>query len=247
MKPVNRDSASVDVPVDRRIISLRAYVTRKPKPDAKPAADKQANPWWSKDRIAPQDWVLIFDCETRTTPDQQLRFGTFQLRYRGHIIERGAFYDPTLDETDLATLSREVANERPSADGERIVLLTRQKFVERVFFNSAYYIGAQIVGFNLPFDLSRLAIDHYNARRSMKGGFGFILHESKDYPRVVVRHLSPRSSLIQFTGTEPGKGSDDDESDEDAFDIGKREPDRGYFVDVKTFAAALLSESHSLE
>src|SRR6185312_11745885 len=247
MKPVNRDSANTDVPVDRRIISLRAYVTRKPKPDAKPAADKRANPWWSKVRIAPQDWVLVFDCETRTTPDQQLRFGTFQLRYRGHIIERGAFFDPTLSKSDLELLRHEVAKERPSADGERIVLLTRLEFVERVFFNSAYYIGAQIVGFNLPFDLSRLAINHKNARRSMKGGFSLILHESKDYPRIAVKHLSPRSSLIQFTGTDSGKGSDDDESDEDALDIGKRAPDRGYFVDVKTFAAALLSESHSLE
>jgi len=244
MKPVNRDSDNADVPVDRRIISLRAYVTRKPKPDAKPAAEKKANPWWSKDRIAPQDWVLVFDCETRTTPDQQLRFGTFQLRYRGHIIERGAFYDPTLDETDLATLGREVANERPSADGERIVLLTRQEFVERVFFNSAYYIGAQIVGFNLPFDLSRLAIEHTHSKRSMKGGFSLILHPSKRYPRVRVRHLSPRSSLIQFTGTKPDKGG---VSDDEAPDMEKREPDRGYFVDVKTFAAALLSESHSLE
>ena len=76
-------------PIDRQIISLRAYVTRPPK-EAKRSRQ-------STDRFArtpPSEWVLVFDCETRTTPDQRLRFGAYQLRYRGQIWERGAFYEP---------------------------------------------------------------------------------------------------------------------------------------------------------
>ena len=192
MKPVNRDDTaeSADVPVDRLIISLRSYVTRKPKAQTNKSVSKR--PPWRSERISPQPWVLIFDCETRTTPDQQLRFGIYQLRHHGRLVQRGAFHDPTLGRADLEVLTREVANEQPGEDGERIFLLTRQEFIERVLLNSTYNVGAQIVGFNLPFDLSRLAIGHTGARRSMKGGFSLILHESKDYPRVIVRHLSQR-------------------------------------------------------
>jgi hypothetical protein len=51
---------------------------------------------WKKSapRAQPSDWVLIFDCESRTTPDQRLRFGAYQLRYKGQVWERGGFYEP---------------------------------------------------------------------------------------------------------------------------------------------------------
>ena len=85
--------------VDHLIVSLRAYVTRAPtkakkskgeeKRGQRPAGKKQFPP-----RIPPSDWVLVFDCETRTTPDQRLRFGAYQLRNKGRLFERGAFYEP---------------------------------------------------------------------------------------------------------------------------------------------------------
>ena len=123
---------------------------------------------WKKSapRVTPSDWVLVFDCETRTTPDQRLRFGAYQLRYKGEVSERGAFYEPeVLAPGELAILQRVVADEQADSDGEPIRLLTRTGFVEEVFYGSGYAVGARIVGFNLPFDLSRLA------RRSMRGGF----------------------------------------------------------------------------
>jgi hypothetical protein len=137
-----------------------------------------------------------------------------------------------------------MAEERPGEDGEKICLLTRQEFVERVFYRSAFEVGAQIVGFNLPFDLSRLAIGQASARRSMKGGFTLKLHENKQFPNVVIKHLSQRASIIQFAGIKPSKN---DGAGEEFLDTEKRAANRGYFVDVKTFAAALLSASHSLE
>ena len=71
-------------PVDNLIVSLRAYVTR---PDLKPRKPRPT-------REAPSDWVLVFDCETRTTPDQRLRFGAYQLRDKGRPFELGFFYEP---------------------------------------------------------------------------------------------------------------------------------------------------------
>ena len=97
--------------VDHLIVSLRAYVTRAPtkakkskgeeKRGQRPAGQKQYPP-----RIPPSDWVLVFDCETRTTPDQHLRFGAYQLRNKGRLFERGAFYEPeVLSAEDLTVLS----------------------------------------------------------------------------------------------------------------------------------------------
>jgi len=196
--------------------------------------------------ITPQDdWTLVFDCETRTTPDQNLRFGAYQFRYRGHLIEWGVFYDPTLSVHEREILQTEIDQQQPTSDGERIRLLTRDEFVEHVLFEKGLMIGAQIVGFNLPFDLSRLAIGHVNARGDNKGGFSFILSNDEKWPTVTVKHLSQRASFIGFTGT---RGKNKTDQDEDQFNQdANRHPDRGYFVDVKTLAGALISESHSLE
>ncbi len=100
--PVDWDGNELSDPIDRLVIALRAYVTRapkKPKAGAKVAKYKLpgARAVDSRKyvlRVPPTDWVLVFDCETRTTPDQRLRFGAYQLRYKGQVWERGAFYEP---------------------------------------------------------------------------------------------------------------------------------------------------------
>jgi hypothetical protein len=241
--------------VDHLIVSLRAYVTRAPtkakkskgeeKPGQRPAGKKQFPP-----RIPPSDWVLVFDCETRTTPDQRLRFGAYQLRNKGRLFERGAFYEPeVLSAKDLTVLSKVLAEELETSDGERVRLLTRAQFVDQVLYGSGRDVGAQIVGFNLPFDISRLAIDHDSARRSMRGGFTFKLSEKEGRANVVVKHLSQKAALIRFAGEKPEKAEDEtEETDPDTPHESEvpADPDRGYFVDLKTLAAALTGGSHSL-
>jgi hypothetical protein len=55
-------------------------------------------------------------------------------------------------------------------------------FVDDVFYGLAYDLRATIVGFNLPFDLSRLAVRHGPARSKMRGGFTFQLSEDDRKP-----------------------------------------------------------------
>src|SRR5271157_647848 len=95
-------------PVDRLVIALRAYVTRAPKKPKAGAKDTKYETRggrvgdWKKytPRVPSSDWVLGFDCESRTTPDQRLRFGAYQLRYKGQVWERGAFYEPDVLSAD---------------------------------------------------------------------------------------------------------------------------------------------------
>lgn len=234
MQPVGDGASSARPISDWLVLALRAYTE----------PDKAGDKWKVPPRPKPSDWVLIFDTETKVTPDQRLRFGAYQVRYKGRLVERGVFHDAdALYPGDLEKLRAFMLNERPGADGERIFFRTREAFVEDVFYRQAFDVGAQIVGFNLPFDLSRIAVRHVNARGSMKGGFSLILTEDRRRPKVAVKHLSARTSLIRFTGAKTGRRLETMIAEGDR----PSSPDRGYFVDVKTLAATLTSNSHSLE
>ena len=102
--------------------------------------------------------MLVFDTETTIDAAQQLRVGAYQLRWRGMLCESGLFYDPE----SLTRAEQDLAARYAATHG--LKLMTAEKFVEEVFFGKAYTTRSLIVGFNLPFDLSRLAIGHDSAR-----------------------------------------------------------------------------------
>jgi hypothetical protein len=76
----------------------------------------------------------------------------------------------------------------------------------------------------------------------MRGGFSFRSAKDKRTPSVRVKHLSRRAALIDFAV--PAK----QETPRGMRKRGGKTPHhRGYFVDIKTLAAALTSKSHSLQ
>src|ERR1700690_2482284 len=122
MMPVGGDFGDEpSEPIDRLVIALRAHVRRapkKPKAGSKPARNTLPGAVNWRDlapRATPSDWVLVFDCETRTTPDQRLRFGGYQLRYKGQLWERGTFYEPEVLSQAEQTLLRQVIIEEIAA------------------------------------------------------------------------------------------------------------------------------------
>jgi transcriptional regulator with XRE-family HTH domain len=186
--------------------------------------------------IGPSAWTLIIDTETTTDAAQQLRFGCYELRNGEALHEAGLFYDPA----SLTAAEQALIGQHAGRSGYR--LMTVATFIEEVFYGIGYDLGATIVGFNLPFDLSRLAIRHASARgQTMRGGFSFQLSADKRRPAVQVKHLSRRAALIRFAakrGQRTGRGMRRRR---------QRVPHkRGYFLDVKTLAAALTSQSFSL-
>lgn len=211
------DTTSIEDPIDRLIIQLRAYVASPRRRGQLPKRDA----WTS-------GICVIFDTETTTDPSQRLRFGAYQIRDHGSLIARGLFYSDDAPAEDRDDLKAGFRTLRTTDDGERLELISRSEFVDRVLFAWGQEVGALIIGFNLPFDLSRLATAHTYGKGSMKGGFSFTLADKR--PNIRVKHLSQRAAFINFAG----QGKSD------------RAPDRGFFVDVKTLAASLLGQSHSL-
>jgi hypothetical protein len=185
------------------------------------------------------EWALIFDTETTTDATQRLRFGAYQVRKSGELWEAGYFYDAcesrSLSDQELATL-------RAHAEVHGFVVRTVEGFVDEVFFVYAYDLRGTCVGLNLPFDLSRLAIGHGSAKGSMWGGFSFQLSTDTRRPRVRIKHLNNRTSLINFTA--PAKQFTPRGMRKGERKVPTR---RGYFVDVRTLAGALLGGSWSLE
>ena len=178
---------------DELPIAIRAYVvpTERKTPDA---GDVKSKPK-SKRSMPASPWSLVFDTETTTDAAQALRFGTYQLRKAGAIIDAGIFYDP-----DGVTADEMVVLQN-HADAHGLNLRTRDSFVDEVFFAQAYQFRATMVGFNLPFDISRLAITHETARTpqgegasAMRGGFTFKLSKQKIYPNIRVKHMSGKAA-----------------------------------------------------
>jgi hypothetical protein len=173
---------------------------------------------------------LVFDIETTTGAAQRARFGTYQLPRSGDLQEQGIFVGPDLPEAEEAILRR-------YALSHNLKTMSLREFVENILFGIAYEFRASIIGFNLPFDLSRLAVRWARARgKTMSGGYSLQLTESPWKPRVQIKHLSARAALIQFTN--PRKRLDTKQQRKKGIPQTAR---RGAFIDVKTIAAALTS------
>jgi hypothetical protein len=187
----------------------------------------------------PSRETLIFDCETTTDHAQNLRFGTYQCRREGKLVEQGIFYEP---DNPRALSAKDIAVIHNYAAKCGLKCRTRDEFIQDIFYRYAYAYGAAVVGFNLPFDISRLAIKFGTAHaRDMRGGFTFKLSNTPHHPNVVIKHLNSRASFIRFAAS----GQWDSRSERKK---GIRKEHRtGYFQDVKTLAAALLGKGHSLK
>jgi hypothetical protein len=230
-KLVNLAGSSAIQP-DRLSIALRAYVPPPPtKLNAQPPRDAR-----SRKSTPPSEWTLLLDTETTVDASQRLRVGAYQFRKGDELDECGLFYDPAVTSGDDLALLQRFCRERGH------VLRTTADFIDEVLFARAYDLRASIVGFNLPFDISRLAIRHGSARgKGMRGGFTFKLSQLWWRPAIQVRHLSARAALIQFTN--PPKRRDPRGQRKRKIAPGNR---RGSFIDLKTIAAALYSRSFSL-
>jgi hypothetical protein len=206
-------------PAEPLPVAVRAYA---PPPSKKRRHKTRSGP--RRAPIPPSDYSLVFDCETTSDTAQALRIGAFQVRQGEDLARAGFFYEPDI----LGTEGLDVL--RSYTEDPDLELLTRDEFVEDVFFHYAADLGGLCIGFNLPFDISRVAINHVRGRGSSRQAFSFELSRDKRRDRVRVQHRSANASRIEFVPRHKRRATDHP----------------GHFVDVKTLARALTGSSHSL-
>lgn len=131
---------------DHLPIAVRAFAPPPPKTEDKPKRGKR-----SGKPTPPSEWTLVLDSETTVDPAQRVRIGVYHLRQGDKLDEAGLFHDrAALTEAELEALTR-------FASDNGLALRTVSEFVDEVLYDHAYDLRASIVGFNLPFDISRLA------------------------------------------------------------------------------------------
>lgn len=191
--------------------------------------------------------VLVFDTETTADEIQKFKFGFYRYgSWDGEKFEletEGLFYDESLSQTEMDTLHSCVDsfNRNDQAPGP-VEFINLNLFRERYLYNRVYKERAHLVGFNLPFDLSRIAFDVREARHPrFRGGFSYILWKVDDgsnggrgrpntfRPRLLVRMLDSKKSFIEFGNSNRNT-------------IGNS----GTFIDLRTLAFSLTNRGHTL-
>lgn len=211
----------------RTPIAVRAFTM----PEGKPLAQKRG----AADSLLLSGWEVIFDTETTRCPAQKLRFGLAQVRDNGNLVTEIIFMADDLPQADINVILS-------YAKAHNLEVLTLSRFNKDVVIDLCYRANGTLIGFNLPFDISRIAIEWGEARNNMRGGFSFKLSCYKSEPAIRIKHLSSTAALIDWAA--PGK---------QMTGRGMRNRDmevplnRGSFVDLRTLASALLTGKFSLK
>ena len=195
------------------------------------------------------DHALVFDTETRITADQSLTFGVYRLctlREDKYLVEEeGLLYADDLPGKDRKILQSYVRNAIPDVTTfpPRFPLYSRSQFIKRIFYPAMKRDGALVCGFNLPFDLSRLAVDWDRAGKGGGDGRKWSLtmsryangEENKNWRRVTIQPIDSKKAFISLAPEWIPKGRKKE---------WKREP---HFLDLRTLGFALFNESFSLK
>jgi hypothetical protein len=195
--------------------------------------------------------MFIFDTETRTDHTQRLTFGCYRFVVGGQCREEGLFYASDLPESDLSILRQYVAN-HSCDNGNRLRLLTMREFLDKLY-RASYKARCLLVGFNLPFDLSRIAGDVATARGRFAGGFSLGLWFHKDTrrhqerPRIGIKQIDSKRALKGFTARKTPDREDLIPEDSETGKPEKGYKFRGHMLDLRTAAFALTDRSYTLE
>ena len=166
--------------------------------------------------------VLVFDTETTIDQYQNLKIGYFQIYQDGYFQYEGLFYDPeNLNEREIKTL--EAYSRKYGID-----LYLSNEFVDNVFYHEVFDLKTLCIGFNLAFDLSRIAKRSGDSREKNRGGFTLTLSDDPFKPPIVIKKLGEAYNF-KFTTTKQNQG-------ESHFS--------GYFLDVQRLAEVLLDSKH---
>lgn len=236
---------------DKRRRRRRRGATAEPRQRAPRSPEPQRRP----------EAILVFDAETTIDAAQALVVGTYRFCLVSWdtdgpaltCVEEGIVVPDDLEADHPAAMrlvERYVAAAAPASGAARearrtLRLVTRTQFVQDVFL-AALDGRATVVGFNLPFDLSRVALGWTPAEMEpYAGGYSLVLGEYTDehgvtrpdtaVPRLLIRSFDARRARMRLGTVRPG-------SDPYVHVRGA-----GSFLDLRMLAHALSGEAQTLE
>ena len=166
--------------------------------------------------------ILTFDTETTIDQFQNLIFGSFRIDNKGFLEHQGIFYNIEMVREKELNLLFEYSKQK------NIALYTKEEFVNNILY--PHLLNRHpVIAFNLPFDLSRLAIKSTFCKGGFNGGFSLQLSDNTSLPRIRIKHLDSTKSFIELGSV-----------------LNEEERFKGFFIDVKTLVSALSNKDMSL-
>jgi len=162
--------------------------------------------------------VLVFDTETTTDEYQNLKIGFFQVYQDNIKVNEGLFYINDLPNEDIKVLQK-YSRTYPTS------LYTLDKFKD-IFYKEVYNRGTLCIGYNLAFDISRIAQKYGYSRKYNKGGFTFTLSKDINKPPIIIKKLGD-ANTFKFQRNIANKG---------------KSYKSGYFLDVQTISKIILDK-----
>ncbi len=237
--PSRRGRLAEDEALERKRndIFVRAHTSVR----TKTAWDRGWSPKWPRH-------CLIFDAETTLDPAQKLNFGAFRrcklVGSRYVCVQEGIFHRDDVTDAHRNVLQRYQSNPPTLPEIEyfpaktQLSVQNHMSFVRRVFWKSVRN-GELIVGFNLPFDLSRLAVKWTEGK---KGDWSLALSHlwknpktgrvvpNPKRPRIVIDAQNSKMAFIKLGSI-----------------LHKKEWPEGRFLDLRTLGWALRNVSYNLD
>jgi len=164
------------------------------------------------------NFALVFDCETTTDLREDLTFLWWrfcELKGDAYVCQReGVVHADTLDAAYVNIIETFARGRRADVeDGcpSDILVESRTTFVDGNFWD-ALRMGAVIVTFNAPFDLSRLALEFPRAQ-SKNTGWAMVLWKYQDKPdklkpKLRIKPKDSRAAFINLAGGDPTIGAE---------------------------------------
>ncbi|MGH9515921.1 MAG: hypothetical protein ACRD3P_09625 [Terriglobales bacterium] len=215
---------------------LRAYAI--PKTEKKKRKKNHSN----KESAKWPQFVLVFDTETRITADQSLTFGVYRLcqlvNRKYEVVKEGIFYADDLPAKELRVLEMYVQTAIPDVSSfpPEFPLLSRSEFMQQVFWPAIKRDGAMVCGFNLPFDLTRLALA-WSKGEENEWSLTMSRYpdgaENKNRPHILIKPIDSKKAFIKLA-----KPWNPEEWKNNGIAL---------FLDLRTLAWSLLNKSFSLK
>jgi len=235
------------------VLAIRVY------PEPKTSEQNFDKPKKRKTQWSLPDSMFVFDTETSADHTQRLKFGSYRFLVSGRCLEEGLFYGDDLSPEERCILERYVSEHTPEVVEEgcqQLHLLTRRQFLDKLF-KATYKARCLLVGFNLPFDISRIAHDFANARKRFAAGFSFgmwtyidkrgLERRNPHRPRIAIKYIDNKRALNGFTSRSV---ADEEDLIPEGSTSGKPEKGhifRGHFLDLRTLTFALTDRGYTLE
>ena len=196
--------------------------------------------------------LLVLDTETTIDENQTLKFGSAQLirinnvkdKVRnGDFLDEIMFYDDELPITDPDGFAVLVSY----CQSRDLKLISKSDFAEQwIYYYCVRKTGingritgtGMLTGFNLPFDMSRLAYAHGNGRRHNKGAFTIQMFpnykesENPFRPRFICNSLDAKKSLTSWGSIKDGNPS-----------VNNQKMNSGQFLDVRQLIWGMTNRS----